>query len=382
MVDRSLVEFVREALAKGASRADIERALAASGWPADQARSALAAYSDAAFVIPVPLPRPYVSAREAFLYLLLFILLGVVACHLGGLLFVLVDMFLPPDVVLPYMRSAAGNGVRWTVSALVVALPLFLLLSWRLAGARRRNPAMQGSRIRKWLTYLTLVVTASTIVGDLIALVYNFLAGELTLRFLLKAVVIAAIAGVIFFYYVRDAERDEDRPPAPHLDRAFGGGVAAVALAASIAGVAMIESPATLRARERDNERITAITGIASSIDCYVTYESALPESLDAMRAALAARAGATPLICSWDEARFDPATDAPYEYRPLEDLSFELCATFDLASSEAEGPDTRNYSYGRPGGSRGFNAVHGRGRHCFTLEAETLATDDAIVVR
>lgn len=376
MVDRTLAEFVKDALTRGAARADIERALTAAGWPADHAKSALAAYADVPFVTPVPLPKPYVSAREAFLYLLLFILLGVVAGHLGGLLFVLVDMFLPPDVVYPYMAEAAGGGVRWTVAALVIGTPLFLFLSWRVGQARRRNPAMQGSRIRKWLTYLTLVIAAATLIGDGIALVYNFLAGELSLRFLLKALIIAAIAGIVFLYYVRDAERDEDAPATSRLDWALGGALAAVALTASITGYALIDSPATLRARERDEARLTAITDIASGVDCYYTYENALPETLAIMRESLAERSSVTPLTCAWSEEAFDPATNEPYEFRPIDATSFEVCATFDLASREAERPDTRSYSYGYRDGARSFNAIHSAGRHCFTLTAESLTED------
>jgi hypothetical protein len=274
------------------------------------------------------------------------------------------------------MAEAAGGAVRWTVSALVIGAPLFLFLSWRVGQARRRNPAMQGSRIRKWLTYLTLVIAAATLIGDGIALVSNFLAGELTPRFLLKALIIAVIAGVIFLYYVRDAERDEDAPTASGLDWALGGGLAAVAIAASVTGVALIDSPATLRARERDEARLTAIANIAGGVDCYYTYENALPETLAIMRETLAERSSTTPLSCAWSEEDLDPATNEPYEFRPIDATSFEVCATFDLASREAERPDTRSYSYNYRDGGRSFNAIHGAGRHCFTLTAESLTED------
>lgn len=69
---------------------------------------------------------------------------------------------------------------------------------------------MQRSRVRKWLTYLTLVITACTLIGDAIGLVYNFLSGDLTTRLALKLMVIAAIAGVIFVYFIRDAERGDE----------------------------------------------------------------------------------------------------------------------------------------------------------------------------
>jgi hypothetical protein len=65
---QELEQFVRDALAKGASRPELQSVLDAAGWPAEQSRNALSAYADVPFVVPVPRPKPYLSAREAFLY--------------------------------------------------------------------------------------------------------------------------------------------------------------------------------------------------------------------------------------------------------------------------------------------------------------------------
>ena len=43
-----------------------------------------------------------------------------------------------------------------------------------------------------------------------------------------------------------------------------------------------------------DDARLDAITATAGAIDCYFTYEGETPDSLDAMRAALDARASTT----------------------------------------------------------------------------------------
>lgn len=69
---------------------------------------------------------------------------------------------------------------------------------------------MQRSRVRKWLTYVTLVIAACTLIGDAIGLVYGFLNGDLTTRVTLKFLVVAAIAGAIFLYFIRDAERGDE----------------------------------------------------------------------------------------------------------------------------------------------------------------------------
>ena len=90
---RELEVFVRDALAGGASKEEIAAALAAAAWPAEQVRSALDAWADVPFQVPVPKPQPYLSAREAFLYLVLFASLYVAAWHLGSLIFDIINGF-------------------------------------------------------------------------------------------------------------------------------------------------------------------------------------------------------------------------------------------------------------------------------------------------
>jgi uncharacterized membrane protein YraQ (UPF0718 family) len=65
------------------------------------------------------------------------------------------------------------------------------------------------SPVRRWLTYLTLFLASTALVCDTITLVYHLLGGEITLRFLLKVLVVAAIAGAIFGYYLSDLRRGE-----------------------------------------------------------------------------------------------------------------------------------------------------------------------------
>jgi uncharacterized membrane protein len=73
----------------------------------------------------------------------------------------------------------------------------------------KKDADKRASKIRKWLTYLTLFIAAGIIIGDLIALVFNLLAGDLTLRFLLKVLVVGGISGTIFGYYLSELRKDE-----------------------------------------------------------------------------------------------------------------------------------------------------------------------------
>ena len=59
------------------------------------------------------------------------------------------------------------------------------------------------------MSYLTLVIAAAIIIGDLIAIVAGLLGGELTARFILKALTILAVTSSIFGYYLLDLQKEE-----------------------------------------------------------------------------------------------------------------------------------------------------------------------------
>jgi len=206
-----LLDFVRDALGRGVPRAQIEDALRKGGWTTDQVRGALTAFAEIDFPIPVPRARPYLSAREAFMYLVLFGTLYVSAYSLGSLVFDLINTSFPDPADASFRRSPeyVRESMRWSVSALIVAFPVFLYISWLTGRAISRDPIKRASKVRRWLTYWTLFVASCALIGDFTTLVFNVLGGELTVRFLLKVATVALIAGTAFTYYLRDLRQDE-----------------------------------------------------------------------------------------------------------------------------------------------------------------------------
>lgn len=201
--------FVRDALSKGASRDAIASTLASAGWPAEQVRVALGAYADVAFVVPVPKPRASLSAREAFLYLLLFATLYFAAYHLGNLLFDLINRAFPDPAEAEWALRRGASSMRWSTASIIISLPVFLWLSRFLAREEARNPLKRLSPVRRWLTYITLFLAAVVLIIDMTTLVDNVLGGELSTRFLLKVLVAAVIAGAIFGFYLLGLRREE-----------------------------------------------------------------------------------------------------------------------------------------------------------------------------
>ena len=87
---------------------------------------------------------------------------------------------------------------------------MFLFVSIRISRSIKRDPTRRTSGVRKWLTYLTLFVAACIIVGDLISLLNGLLSGELTARFMLKALTVGLISGTVFGYYLWSMRVDDE----------------------------------------------------------------------------------------------------------------------------------------------------------------------------
>lgn len=374
MADANLVDFVKAALERGESRASIKDALKTAGWPADQVDSALGAFADIAFPVPVPRPRNYGSAREAFLYIVYFSLLGMVAGQTGALAFAWIDrLFADALASNSYYASYATTGLRWSVASLLVGYPIFVFLGWRLAAKKRQDAERRRSRVHAWLTYITLIFAAGALIGDLVAIVYQFLNGELQSRFMAKAAVVGAISAAILWNYSRDVERHSSR-----VDLA-GRGLAIVTTIVVGALVAwaftIVRSPQTARLQAADEQRINDMIQTTRLIDCHYTYSGALPENLEAMGAYLSDRAQRLPVAdgCSYS-APVDPAGGA-YGYRVIDADTYEICASFDFGWPDADN-QTRDwrpggyFSYPVAGERRNLQRPTGPGQSCFEIDA------------
>lgn len=206
-INEELTEFIRNSLIQGIPRADIKHALLQSGWEMTQINGALDAFSEVKFPIPVPKPKPYVSARDAFLYLILFSTLYSSVFHFGSFVFDLINFVVPDPSLHPSVYHSYSSSIKWSISSILIAFPIFLIVRKKLGDEAKVNPNKRISKIRKWLTYMTLFLASGALICDLTFLVFNFISGGSTLRFLLKALTVGFIAGIVFIYYLADMRK-------------------------------------------------------------------------------------------------------------------------------------------------------------------------------
>lgn len=140
-------------------------------------------------------------------------LLAIAALYLSAVSF-LVFMFQYIDHLLPdridanyYSQDSNLDAMRWAIATLVIFFPTYVATSRFLNKGYRESPSKRNLRVRKWLIYFTLFVAALILLGDLVTLMYRFLNGDLTLRFILKVVAVFFVAGSVFYYYLWDVRR-------------------------------------------------------------------------------------------------------------------------------------------------------------------------------
>ncbi|MBI5134841.1 hypothetical protein HZA86_01220 [Candidatus Uhrbacteria bacterium] len=258
------------------------------------------------------------TSRDTFLYLLQFVVLAIASTALGNVWFALINRWTasPAGVGEVFYPQAITGGL----SALVVAAPVYLGLSWWIRRSFTNQTMDPGRALRKWLIYFTIFLTAIVGIVDLIAVLQVYLNGDFTLRFFLKALSILIIAGSIFSFYLWDIRRE--RPVSSSITRTVLGATIGVVLATVIAGFWVVGSPKTRRLLAWDSQRVESLRTIAQDI-VYRVSDPQQKRTLPNDQAQFEQNFSYLPLD--------DPQTNQSYEYRRLSDVKFELCATFAL---------------------------------------------------
>lgn len=355
-----LQTFVREALSRGVAREQIRASLAAARWRPEEIEAELARWAEGPAGLPVPVRRVSVSAREAFVYLVLFATLYVVAFHAGAILFAAIERWLP-DAAGGRTWEPWRQAVRWGAASILIAFPVFLHASRTIGRSLARDPEKRSSGVRRWLTYLTLFVAALVLIGDLVVVVSRLLSGELATRFVLKAAVVFAIAGVVFGHYLGGLRGDEDEPQARPGNPWFGRVGAAGVVLTLVVALLQAGSPVRARTRELDQQRLRDVESIARHLRSYYAQKGRLPGTLEEAQTI----PDAPPAM-----AEGDPESHLPYGYQLLDSVTVRLEARF--ASRDSVGPygDAPSRFWAHPAGPHGFRFSLRGGRSDVPLDS------------
>jgi hypothetical protein len=328
-VKDELLRFIEAAKASGAPDDSVAGLLKSGGWSERDVYASLRAHYEQSTGLAVPIRRGIgEGARDAFIYLLASGTLATWIIALGSLCFAAIDRQWPDPV--QYGRS---YFFATDLASLLVAFPVFMLVSRVAVRDVREDASKREAPVRRWLTYLSMLIAASVVIGDVITFLAYLLQGEITMRFVSKVLVVFVLATGVFWYYFASLRTDQ-------RDSRFAYAAYAAAAAGLVIGFWLLGSPAQQRDIGADRRRIEHLRGIAAELH---------------------ARGGTPPSsLQELNSPRMDPVTGNAYDYRPLEGTRYELCAVFGAASPQ----DSRQLSMWR----------HEAGRHCFVLDASRQA--------
>lgn len=343
----TLSDYVVRRLDAGRSGAEVCAELMAVGWSKEAAE---AAYRDGLLALGIPRPdgsrdapgvagagtAPKAATLDIAVNLFSFILLGIVVGALIVLCFALINRSFPEqgEQLGAYLQMATASEIHRSLASLAIAFPLYAFgMRWWITRFAAGHDCSE-TRLTKWLTYIVLLIAAIVIVCDLIAVVYSLLQGEMTVRFLLKVIVILGVAGIVFGFYLFERRAVQlGNAVSPDVFRGFGWGATAIVLLAAMAGYLSAGSPTTARSRAADAARANDLAALSACVDRYARAMGQLPDGLAQLERA-----------SSYDNCpTYDRETRRRYEYRIVVASrtegaarvgEFELCATFALATS------------------------------------------------
>jgi hypothetical protein len=215
MTDDALLPFVQKAKAHGIADESLVGVLRQNGWSERRIYRALSEYYAGALNVSIPSrPGSTENARDAFLYLLNFITLGFWTVALWQIWDDLVKRWFPDALSLP-AYSSLREDIAWQIAIIVVTFPLFVVIHALIERELSRRPELYFSPIRRWLTYVALVLSAITIVIDAALMIQSWILGHLSAHFILDTVALLAIGGGVFAYYLLTIDPPKTKHASP-----------------------------------------------------------------------------------------------------------------------------------------------------------------------
>lgn len=152
---------------------------------------------------------------NAFEHILLFVTLYVAATSTGLLLHFFVDKWFPNATFLgnqytyqASLESIEHQLIRGYLAALIVSYPLFVALFLYTSKRIIQNPPLRSSKSRRFLIYVTLILTFVIVLSNIISIVFGLLNGNVSLNFIMHFLVTVGISGLIFGYYFNQIKED------------------------------------------------------------------------------------------------------------------------------------------------------------------------------
>lgn len=257
------------------------------------------------------------NAKYAFYYLLSLVALIFTAISVGMVAFGIINHTIFDTLT---SRNGVSDSLKFAISALLIATPIFFVTQSLINKGLRSGELDKESGVRRWLTYFILLVSSVTMLGVFIGVINNFLAGEFTTSFILKAISMLVISAAVFSFYLYEIKRENVVEKSLVMKIFFFASLSVIVIA-FISAWFFIESPTVTRAKRLDQNLINNINTIENAVNSYNEKYKKLPENLEEVK---------NNRDMYFDAMTFvDRESGAPIDYKKTGDKTFEICATF-----------------------------------------------------
>lgn len=260
-----------------------------------------------------------------------------------------------PDPLSYNVVEPFSGPMRFAMASLIVLVPTTIVLMRFIRNDIARDAMKAELWVRRWALVLTVFIAGATVIGDLIALVNGFLGGDLTMRFILKVLVVLGVAGGIFLHFLADLRGYWNANPGKAKQVGIAAGILVVITI--VAGFFIMGTPGQVRLLRFDEQKVSDLQSIQWELVNFWQQKQVLPAGLEELNDPL--RGYVVPK---------DPQTGEGYRYERTSNSSFRLCATFN-AESRLSTEEMPVRAYGSIEGSW----QHGAGEVCFdrTIDPE-----------
>lgn len=295
------------------------------------------------------------AAKFAFFYILSLVSLIFVALASGMVLFQVINKEIV-DIINEYSGRYSDSQMRFAISALVIATPIFYITMRQIYRNLHQGYLDKDSDVRKWLTYLILLVSILVMIGWLIATLNSFLGGELTVKSILKASTALLISGAIFSFFFYDIKRNEVLGRKDRVIYNFFWASLIFVAGIFVLALLTIDSPQQARNKKIDQEVLNDFYQIDSGLNNYYQEKGELPKSLAELQAEFS---------YILDENLRHPDNQQPYTYEALGEREYQLCTNF-LSSNIIDNTSRRS-----PYGFVDKRWLHQSGYNCIKQKIE-----------
>jgi len=200
--------FVADARQRGMDAVAIRTLLSAAGWKDRQILAALASGEDG---LHVPSPTAAHSPRDTVRVALAFLMLHATVIATVVQWFSFLDRWLPDPAAntSDYAEAYHLEMLRYRIATLLVSTPTFFLLWRRVVKGMQTEGTQPRSGAQRWLTWITIALAFLTVAGNAIALIFAWLNGGLTSRFLWKSLILSG-AAIATIQYLKSTATDAE----------------------------------------------------------------------------------------------------------------------------------------------------------------------------